>query len=374
MSSVLTKNDFHCPDGAYLLSHSVGRPLKSLQKSVQDNFYSPWEIGNTEPWEAWLKVIYNFQSELATLFSGDAKDFCPQVNLSSSLTKLVQSHKRLARKPVILMSEQDFPSMGFALHKAPLDSSSIVMIPKDRDMTDTNVWQEYLRAEIDLVFISHVYSNTGQKAPVSNIINLARELDIISVVDVAQSAGIVDFNLKNAMPDFLIGSCVKWLCGGPGAGYLWVNPDILSSCQPKDVGWFSHENPFEFDINDFRYHDSALRFWGGTPSVAPYAVASHSIGQFNRTNIHHVFEHNFDMVNYLINQIGDLVISPHDIETRSGTVIIASTHSDHLLESLKSNHIWVDQRSLGLRVSPHIYNTKQDIDLFVKKYLELRKF
>ncbi|MCL9783401.1 aminotransferase class V-fold PLP-dependent enzyme [Vibrio sp. S4M6] len=372
MRSVLTKNDFHCPNGSYLLSHSVGRPFKSLAENVQNSFYGPWEGRGAEPWGAWLDAISDFRSELATLFSGDIRDFCPQINLSSSLTKLVQSHERLARKPTILMSEYDFPSMGFVLDRAPLDGATIKYIPEERDITDPNVWQEYLCSGIDLVFVSHVYSNTGQKAPVSHIINQARELNIISVVDVAQSAGVINVNLNELRPDFLIGSCVKWLCGGPGAGYLWVNPDILSECQPKDVGWFSHENPFEFDLHDFRYHDSALRFWGGTPSVTPYAIASHSIRQFNKANVHHVIKHNDDLVDYLINQIGDVVISPHEVERRSGTAIISLDHNPNLLESLKSNHIWVDQRSLGLRVSPHIYNTKQDIDLFVKHCMEVR--
>ncbi|WP_201746384.1 aminotransferase class V-fold PLP-dependent enzyme [Veronia nyctiphanis] len=261
--------DFHCPEGAYLLSHSVGRPLKSQTTNFQDVFLSPWAEEGAEPWGQWLKVIEQFRHELSVLFNGKAEDFCPQVNLSSALTKIIQSHQRLSNKPRIVMSEQDFPSMGFVLQNAPLDHAEISLIPADSDSTDTNVWHEFLKEGADLVFISHVYSNTGQKTPIEEIVTIAKEFGVMSLVDVAQSAGVIHVNLQTCQPDFLIGSSVKWLCGGPGAGYLWVNPNILHECQPKDVGWFSHENPFEFNIHDFRYHESALKFWGGTPQSLP---------------------------------------------------------------------------------------------------------
>lgn len=371
MKSVLKKSDFYCPKGTYLLSHSVGRPFRSLSENIQNTFYSPWQSGSAEPWGEWLEILQNFRLELAKLFCGEIEEFCPQVNLSSSLTKIVQSHHRLARNPVILMSEQDFPSMGFVLNKAPLEDATIRLLPKECDVSDPNVWQDYLRPDIDLVFVSHAYSNLGQKAPIEQVIKRARQLDIISIVDVAQSAGIIELNLTACRPDFMIGSCVKWLCGGPGAGYLWVNPEIVDSCHPKDVGWFSHENPFEFDLNNFRYHGSALRFWGGTPSVAPYAAAAHSIARFNLAGLDHVMEHNQVLIEYLISQMGEWIVSPHDVAKRSGTVIVRVPDSPDFQEKLKSNQIWVDQRQSGLRVSPHIYNSKQEMDLFTEQYLAL---
>jgi len=59
--------------------------------------------------------------------------------------------------------------------------------------------------------------------------------------------------------------------------FLWISQEKLSRCEPVDVGWFSHENPFKFDVHHFRYHEITLRFWGDTPSVLPYCLAANNI-------------------------------------------------------------------------------------------------
>ena len=268
------RNDFMLAPGSYLLNHSVGRPLKTAEWSFKQQFFAPWQDSGLEPWGDWLGIIEGFTQALSRLFNAPASEFCPQVNLSSALTKLVMSVERLQQKQtVVLMSEIDFPSMGFALRLALPSGCELRFIPAGCDITDASVWDSYLKADVDMVFVSHAYSNTGQLAPIQQVVETARQRGSLSLIDIAQSAGVVPLDLAALQADFMIGSSVKWLCGGPGAAYLWVNSQHLADCQPKDVGWFSHENPFEFDIHDFRYHQSALKFWGGTPSVAPFAIA-----------------------------------------------------------------------------------------------------
>ncbi|ABE56727.1 aminotransferase, class V [Shewanella denitrificans OS217] len=361
------KQDFCLPKhGVYLLSHSVGRPLITSHAAFVNDFFSPWQEGNTEPWGQWLAIITEFQQALATLFNHKPECFCPQVNLSSALCKLVMSHPRLrAPKAQILMSEQDFPSMGFALSRA-LPDCDIRFIPQKADITDIATWQQYMQPSISLVFISQVYSNTGQQAPVAEIVDLSKQLDCLSLVDVAQSAGIINLDLQQLDVDFMIGSAVKWLCAGPGAAYLWVNPKHLTDCEPVDVGWFSHENPFEFNIHDFRYHPSALRFWGGTPSIAPYALAAHSIGYFNQQAPTVLQAHNQHLVDKLIQAFPQQLNSPTDTAKRSGTVILDfKDKQTQILNALKAVNIAVDARCLGVRVSPHLYNDLKDIEQFI---------
>lgn len=361
------KSAFVLPQGSYLLNHSVGRPLASVQHHFNEHFFAPWQQGSTEPWQQWLHSVDEFTKQLAILFNSSAELFCPQVNLSSALTKLVMAHSRLNAKPCkVLMSEHDFPSMGFALRQALPKGSEIVFIDSQLDVTDADVWQSYLSADIDLVFVSQVYSNTGQQAPVTEITKAAKKNDSLVMVDVAQGAGIIPLDLSACEPDFMIGSSVKWLCSGPGAAYLWVSQAQLSHCQPKDVGWFSHQNPFEFDIHHFAYHETALRFWGGTPSIAPYVLAAHSIGWFNEFGIKNVRAHNLALQDELIAQLGEYVVSPLEHSKRSGTVIVdLGERQQAVLDALKSKHVAVDARAHGVRVSGHIYNDSADISAFV---------
>lgn len=361
------KKDFYLAGPGYLLNHSVGRPLKSTEQVFKEAFFAPWQESGREPWGQWLSVIDDFTFALSKLFNGHQKDFCPQVNLSSALTKIVMSLDRLNREhAVVLMSEIDFPSMGFALKKALPASCEVRFIPKGLDVTDPNVWDAHISRDVDLVFVSHAYSNTGQQAPLANIFTIARERGCLSLVDVAQSAGIIPLDLARLQPDFLIGSSVKWLCGGPGAAYLWVNPAILDSCQPKDVGWFSHENPFEFDIHDFRYQHSAMRFWGGTPSIAPYAIAAHSIHYLAGLGIPLLRKCNQQLIDAVAQELEHEFVSPRDVEKRSGTLILQFGEQQHQIMTAFANaNISVDARSMGIRISPHIYNNMADIKLLL---------
>ena len=361
------KDDFLLADSCYLLNHSVGRPLKTIEQAFKNSFLEPWQQSGIEPWGAWLGIIDRFQAGLAKLFNEQKQNFCPQVNLSSALTKLVMSIERLqSHKPVVLMSEVDFPSMGFALQRALPEGSEIRFIAKDLDITSSKVWQQHITADIDLVFISNAYSNTGQLAPVSDVISLAHQYQCLTVLDIAQSAGVIPLDLSVNAPDFMIGSSVKWLCGGPGAAYLWVNPNIIDQCQPKDVGWFSHQNPFEFDIHHFKYQDNAMKFWGGTPSITPFALATHSIEYFASLGSAKIREHNNNMLDIISNELSEYLRSPQNQALRSGTAILDfGDKQDTIMQQLASHKISVDARALGVRVSPHIYNDSDDIHRFI---------
>jgi selenocysteine lyase/cysteine desulfurase len=357
--------DFVPIDGHYFLSHSVGRPLKSARQTFEQTFFQPWETQASGLWPQWLGIIEDFQHALAKLFYGNHTDFCPQVNVSSALTKLVMSLDILQQdEGTVLVSEADFPTIGFVLQKAlPNPAKQLRFIPKTHDLSDANVWADYLTADLALCFISHVYSNTGQQAPVSDIVPLAKSKNVLTIIDVAQSAGIIPLNVNELQPDAMIGSSVKWLCGGSGACYLWVNPELLGRCQPKDVGWFSHENPFEFDVHNFRYHPSVLRFWGGTPSIAPYALASHSICHLADIGVTHLLEHNTCLIDKVLAELEHDVVSPRDVSKRSGTMVLhfGSEH-EAVSQRLAAANIHVDQRELGMRVSPHVYTSLTDID------------
>lgn len=354
-------------DGIYLLNHSVGRPPIGARDSVANGFFEHWEHGDAEVWPLWIEQIESFRDGLGTLFNSRAEDFCPQVNLSSALTKVVQALPRSKNRNVIVMTEQDFPSMGFVLSQAQKAGFDIRMIPASADTADLNVWQEYLTEDVCCTLITLVYSNSGTRLPVDKITELTKARDIVSIVDMCQAVGVVPIDLKEWQADFALGSCVKWLCGGPGAGFLWVNPNFVERCQPVDVGWFSHENPFEFNIHDFRYAAGALRFWGGTPSVLPYVLAASSLKVMQEIGIERIREHNVVLTEMLLAAAPtDAAVSPADASHRGGTIVLNfGDRQTAIIEKLTQSKIRFDARATGIRLSPHIYNTAEEMDVLI---------
>ncbi|MDP4983930.1 aminotransferase class V-fold PLP-dependent enzyme [Pseudoalteromonas tunicata] len=361
------KKEFILADGIYLLSHSVGRPLLNCHDVLQQTFLDPWQQSNREPWPDWLAVISEFQTALAHLFHAQAEDFCPQANLSSALTKILGSLAQLQQaNTTVLLSEDDFPSMAFAFQHALHQQANIRFMPKQTDLTQFDNWLPYLTDDLDAVFICHAYSNTGQVAPINEIVAKTKAMGIISIIDCAQSAGVVPLDISHTDADFVIGSSVKWLCGGPGAAFLWVNPKREAQCQPKDVGWFSHQDPFEFNSHHFSYHSSALKFWGGTPSILPYAIAANSIGYFAKLSAKKIQSHNQALLLPLINAFTQYCVSPTELLLASGTCILNfANKQENILTALRKNNISVDVRKYGIRISPHIYNDETQIDQLI---------
>ena len=360
------KERFLSTDDIYLLNHSVGRPPANTGDVWAESFLAPWQDRGEEVWPCWLGAVAGFKNALARLFNSPADNFCPQVNLSSALTKILQSLPRAGTRDTIVYTEDDFPSIAFVLQQAQRLGYSLRALPAGPDSMDTAHWAAAFDERTALALVTHVQSNSGRQLPVESITRLAREHNVVTVVDVAQSAGCIPIDLQTWSADFVIGSCVKWLCGGPGAGYLWAAPEIQTRCEPIDVGWFSHENPFEFDINNFRYAQNADRFWGGTPSVQPYVVAANSIDIILDIGVQTIREHNLSLSRRLTEAlpVGSLV-SPENPGECGGTLIINFDEGilADVCTRLNSNKVLFDQRASGIRLSPHIYNDGAEIDL-----------
>ncbi len=368
MAKTNYQNLFHLPlEQHYFLTHSIGLMPQSTGSSFEKSFTQPWVSGSEDIWPQWLNAISEFNAALARLLNSNTDQFCPQSNVSSGLSKVMASLKSLTNKPVILASQSDFPSTGFVLQQAEKLGFELRFIPKGEDLQSLETWDKALSSDVAIAFITQVHYNTNVLVPTEAIAQLCDARGIVSIVDSAQATGIVPIDLSDSKIDIMVGSCIKWLCGGPGAGFVWLNKKIMTALEPTDVGWFSHQNPFEFDINHFEYANNAARFWGGTPSVAAYVMARNSIDLLNGIGIEQVRDHNRQLTRYLLNAVPEqAVVSPLDLDLKGGTVVLKFAHQEKVSESLKARGILFDARQYGLRVSPHIYTQKADMDALIE--------
>lgn len=142
-------------------------------------------------------------------------------------------------RTVIVATASDFPSTSFVLQQAQRNGYELRLIAKSANLQSIDVWADALKGDVICAFLTHVLYNTNAKLAIEGITQICSERSIINVIDVAQSAGIVPIDLSALAADVLVGSCIKWLCGGPGAGFIWANKDLISELQPTDVAWFS---------------------------------------------------------------------------------------------------------------------------------------
>lgn len=359
----MRRDAFHVPDGHYFLTHSIGCQPKAYDAAAAAGLSAPWRAAGADVWPQWFAALDRFRAGLAPLIGARAEDICPQTNVSSALSKILFSLPERPGRRKILLTEDDFPTVGFVLAQARRFGYELEFLPGGPGLADAGVWASAMDETVQLVLATHVFSNSSVKAPIADIAVIAREREIYSVIDIAQSAGAVPVSLDAWRPDFAIGTSLKYLCGGPGAAFLWVDPETAKICRPLDVGWFSHEEPFEFDIRKFRYADGAMRFFGGTPSIAPFAGAASAHALLRETGIEAIEAYNQALLSRLIDAAPkNSILSMAREGARGASVIFKVKDVEKAAAALEAARIHFDARAGGLRFSVHLYNSEEDVD------------
>lgn len=362
----MDRQQFHLPNQHYFLSHSVGAQPRNWQAMLDRGYAQPWREGGFEVWGPWFETIDRFKAGLAGLIGAHAKDICPQANVSSGIAKILFSLPERARRTKIVLTEDDFPTVGFALAQARRLGYELVFLPGGERLADPDTWSPAFHDDVQLVVATQVYSNSSVLAPCAEISRRARERGVFSLLDVAQAAGTVPINLNEWAPDFAVGTSLKYLCGGPGASWLWAHEDTAGRCAPMDVGWFSHEEPFEFDIHNFEYATGAARYTGGTPSIAPLAGASAAHEILSRRGIEEIFAYNQALLTRLFAALpAEAFLSTTRQGARGSAALIAVKDYEAAAKDLAEADIGHDTRKGAVRISVHLYNDEADIDVLI---------
>jgi kynureninase len=352
---------YEVPAGIYLLSHAVGA-MPRVARAAAERYLSQWSERACDAWWEWLGDVDAFNAAIAELINAQPSEVCPQVNLSAGLSKVLQALPRRHGRTRLIFSELDFPTMGFVGQQAARLGYDIEFVP--HGAPDPRLTR--LDGDVQLLHLTHAYSDNGYAVPdVAAAVSAAREAGAYIAVDVAQSVGVLAVDAAGWGADFILGSSVKWLCGGQGAAFLWVRQDLIEQLEPQDVGWFSHARPFDLDIRSFEYAPTAKRFWGGTPSILPFQIATAAIRQLNAIGLESIRGHNRELCDKLIAaaaQRGIAVVSPENPAERSGTVVLAYVDPDAQRARLGEAGVHVDQRRFGLRLSPHLYTTAEEVE------------
>jgi len=344
---------FEVPEpGPYLLSHSVGCLPRATRTRMERELFDPWAAQGSDGWGSWLTAIDAFRGAVARLIGGEVAEICPQPSVSAALSNILSGLKCEPGRNVLLASAHAFASIGFAMRQLSALGYQLELIPEDRNPVDPQVWADALGPHVAVIVPMHVHSNSGLVSPMAEIAALARAVGAISVVDACQAVGIIPVTPLEWGVDALIGSSVKWLCGGPGAGFLWVRRALIGELEPVNAGWFSHENPFEFDIRDFRYAEDARRFWGGTPAPAPCIAAASGIETVLGIGQDAILTAN----RALVATAAEAADAMFDMTGRGGTLCLTGEDPDAAEAALRAIGCRFDRRGNILRLSFHVWN------------------
>jgi len=259
----------------------------------------------------------------------------------------------------IVYEEENFPSVRYLQQAQRAHGAEVVVCPDEEAIV------EAIDERTLLVPISHVIYRSGRIQDVEPIIRRAHEVGAHVVLDAYQSVGTVPLDVTELGVDFAVGGSVKWLCGGPGAAWLYVRPDLAAELEPTLVGWQAHKRPFAFEP-ELEYADGAARFLTGTPNVPGLYAATAGYDIVEEIGVERIRANSMRQTALfvqLLDEAGLDLVSPREPERRGGSVVVDTPEFAAVHAELESRGILCDFRpDAGLRFGPHFFTTDEEIE------------
>jgi kynureninase len=351
----------------YLVSHSLGA-MPRRAREMLTRFADAWDHRGVRAWhEGWWELGRETGNLLAPILGAPAGSVTMHQNATVAQAVAASCVSFADGRTRVVLQDLDFPTNHYLYEGLRRYGAEPVYVASE-DMTQAPI--ERLVDAIDertaLVPLSLVLFRSGALQDVRPVVEKAHRVGARVVLDVYQAAGTVPMDLVGLGVDFAVGGSVKWLCGGPGAGYLYVRPDLVPSLRPALVGWAGHAAPFAFATGAIEYAGGIERFQTGTPNVPALYSARAGYEIVAEIGVPAIRERSLKLTRRLMEAAranGWRVNTPEADAQRGGSVVIDVPDGEQVTDALLERQVIVDYRpNAGIRVAPHFYNTEGEID------------
>jgi kynureninase len=351
----------------YLVSNSLGPMPRTVPEKLAE-YARDWGDLGVKAWNrGWWELPVEVGNEIAPLINAGDGEIVMMPNVTIAQTAVLSSIDFTKERDTVVMTELDFPSIRYAYSEmAQRLGARVVVVRSDDGLT---IDRDKLLAAIDertrLVAVSHVLFRSAYLMDADAICARAHEMGALVSLDSFHGVGIVPVDVKRDKPDFLTGGVLKWLCGGPGACFLYVSPTVRDQLKPALTGWQAHSRPFAFE-DSMEYTTGAFRWLNGTPVIPALYAAAEGPKILRRAGVAAIREKSVRLTSRLIELAdarGYTVNAPRDPARRGGTVAIDVPHGYEVTQHLLSQNVLVDYRvGAGIRIAPHFFTREDELD------------
>lgn len=348
----------------HLISHSLGAmPRRTRARLTQ--FADEWTDRNIRAWEeGWWDMPVTVGNLIGPIIGAGEGEVVMHQNVSVCQTIVHSCFDWTGRRNKLVTDTLNFPSNHYLFGHLP----RVVNVPTEQLL-------EAIDEETRLVSVSHVTFRNSYVLDLAAIVERAHRVGAMVMADLYQSAGTVPVNVRALGVDFACGGSVKWLCGGPGAGYLYVRRDLWPELRPAATGWQAHRAPFAFADGPIEYADDILRFANGTPNVPAMYAAMSGYEIVNEIGVERIREKSQRQTRLLIElarEAGFAYRGPERDVERGGVVVIDVPDGKEIVAELARRDILVDYRpGAGIRMAPHFYSTDDECRMVIEEIKKL---
>lgn len=356
----------------HFASHTLGA-MPAAAADELAHFANTWATRGIRAWEErWMAIPAQVAGSVESLLGAlpGSVSLHPNVTVAQAVALSCVDFGR--ERPRLVCTDEDFPSVLYLYEGLVRRGAEIVRV---RARAGRSVAEEDLVAAIDertaVVACSTVLFRTAQVLDLEPIARRAREVGALTLFDAYQAIGTVPMDVRALGADFVTGGSVKWLCGGPGTGWLYVRPALAGRLTPALTGWFGHEQPFAFDAGPTRLHDGERRFWNGTPCVPAYVSSKAGFAiaaEIGAAAIRGKSLRQTGRLLELADAAGFPVGSSREPHRRGGTVCLAVPEAARVCAALLEQDVLLDHRpGVGLRLAPHYYTRDDEVDEVMRR-------
>jgi kynureninase len=350
----------------YLINHSLGAMPAAAEERVLE-YARAWNTRGVRAWEeGWWQMSLTVGDQIARLIGAPSGSVSMHQNVTIAEAVVISCFGFEGPRRRVVYEEGNFPSVRY-LYQAQRGADILVA-------ADDEGVVEAIDERTLLVPITHVLFKTGEIQDIEAVVAKAHEVGALVVLDAYQSVGTVPLDVTALGVDFAVGGSVKWLCGGPGAAWLYVRPDLAATLEPALTGWQAHARPFAFEPEQ-DYAEGAARFLTGTPNVPALYAATAGYDIVEEVGIERIRRRSQEQTALLVDlldEAGYPVGSPRDPAKRGGTVVVKPPDFERVGRGLGERGVICDWRpDVGLRLGPHFFNTDDELRFAFEQIVEL---
>jgi kynureninase len=352
----------------YLINHSLGAMPVGAEEYLL-RYAREWRERGARAWaEGWWETSMTAGDRLARIIGAAPGTTVMHQNVAVAQAIVLSCFEFEAPRNRIVYGEGEFPSVRY-LYQAQRRRGAEVEI-----VLDAAAVLEAIDERTLLVPVSHVLFKTGEIQDVEAIVKRSRDVGALVVLDAYQSVGSVPLDVTRIGVDFAVGGSVKWLCGGPGAGWLYVRADLAERLEPTFTGWQAHARPFAFEP-EHDYAEGSGRFLTGTPNVPALYAATAGYEIIEEVGVERIRERSQAQTALLVELFegaGFEVVSPRDSDRRGGSVVVRTPEVEAVHRELDARDIICDFRpDVGIRFGAHFFNTDDELRFAANQVAEI---
>ncbi|HEX7419016.1 MAG TPA: aminotransferase class V-fold PLP-dependent enzyme [Thermoanaerobaculia bacterium] len=356
----------------YLVSHSLGAMPEATRDALAE-YADLWATRGVRAWgDKWWMMSIEIGDIIAPLIGAPKGSVVMLPNVTTAEAVVLSSFEYKAPRNRVVIVDGEFPSVRYIYDRlAQRLGAEVITVPHDPTGLgfDLDRLLETIDERTQLVPLAHILFESSFMIDVEPIARRCREVGATLVLDVFQSAGIVPVKVKEWGVPIAVGGVLKWLCGGPGGSFLYVDPALRPKLEPDFTGWMAHANPFAFEPPPMRFRDDALRFALGTPPIPALYAAREGpkiVAEAGGADMAAIREKSLRQTERLMSMAenrGFELRTPRDPARRGGSVSIAVPNPREVSLELNAEDIVCDYRpQSGVRFSPHFYTTDEELD------------